>query len=197
MKNSDYVVQMREPEYNRDCLTRKLFDVNMRLFHADQKNNWYKNHILAIIEQMEWILKSEFEDYSSNPKGGKYGISGANLGIPYNIIAFWADGEAYNVKGLGKFIFPMINPCIITKSAEMHKTMSNCGSIKYKEKIPVLRHKNITVSWYDEKGEKQQDVFSIKKGGATIQHEVDHSNGILIFDRYLEQGGDPEILKEI
>ncbi len=173
MKISDYMVQMNEPEFDRDCLQRKLFSVNMRLFETSE---YYKNHILGIIEYMKWAMSQRWEDYESNPNGGTFGISCANLGMAYNIIGWRVENS---------FDF-MINPKIKEASKEMVLTQSNCGSLKLKEKIPVMRHKWIFVSYYDIKGKFQYRQIDGKNSGFTIQHEIDHNLGILITDKNVE-----------
>jgi len=189
MKNSDYVVQEREPEFDRDCLHRPLFAVNMRLYSANQR---YRDHIRGVLSYMDWILYQKWEDYASAKDGGKFGISGANLGIPYNIIAF----RTKNEKGLVVHRC-MINPRILGVSKDLVETMSNCGSIKFKQKIPIKRHTWIEVEYYDWKGELKKEKLTTKEGAFTIQHEVDHNNGILITDRYIQQGGDKGLLERI
>lgn len=186
MNNYDYIVQERQPEFDRDCLHRKLFAVNMRLFGTSK---WYRKHIIGVLNYMQWAMQQKWKDYQSNPNasGGTYGISGANLGIPYNIIGYHLNNE---------YRF-MLNPVIVDKSTTMTETKSNCGSIKYKEKIPVKRHTWINVEFYDHEGKKHKERFTGKQGSYTIQHEIDHSNGVLILDRYLDQGGDPKRLENL
>lgn len=184
MKNSDYIIQEREPEFDRDLLHRKSFAVNMRLFYTSK---FYRKHIEDIFDYMAWSMEQKWEDYQSNPAGGTYGISGANLGIPYNIIA-------YKNKGTLRF---MINPKIIEFSDKMVETKSNCGSIKYKEKITVKRYAVVMVEYFNMYGVRIVEEFTAKNGGFTIQHEIDHSNGILITDRFIEQGGDPKTLENL
>ena len=185
MLNYDYIVQEREPEFDRTVLHRKLFPVNMRLFASSAP---YRQHILGVISYMEWVMAQQWEDYQSNPDGGTYGISGANLGIPYNIIGF-------KVKGGGMRY--MINPQIIEHSNDQGETKSNCGSIKLLAKIPVKRHKWIKVKFYDVNGIEREEKLTAKTGAYTVQHEVDHCLGVLITDRYLKQGGDPVLLQGI
>jgi peptide deformylase len=184
MLNSDYMVQMREPEFDRQCLRRELFPVNMRLF---QSSDWYKKHIEGIIDYMKWSMSQRWKDYQSNPAGGTYGISCANLGMAYNIIG-WRKNDDFEF---------MINPKIVESSTELFETKSNCGSIKYKEKIPVKRPKWVVVEYYDVSGVLQKNKFTGKEAGYTIQHEIDHNLGILISDRFVEQGGNPEFLNTI
>ena len=184
MKNSDYMVQMREPEFDIQCLRRPLFPVNMRLFGSSEQ---YKSHILGIIDYMTWSMNQRWEDYQSNPNGGTYGISCANLGMAYNIIG-WKHEDQYRF---------MLNPVIAEYSKKMITTKSNCGSIKYKEKIPVNRPSWVTVNYYDLEGNEKKEKFTGKQAGFTIQHEIDHNIGILITDRFLEQGGNPKILENL
>ncbi len=184
MKNSDYMVQMREPEFDRDCLRRPLFKVNMRLFSSSEP---YRKHILGIIDYMKWAMSQRWEDYESNPAGGTFGISCANLGMAYNIIG-WRKGQEFDF---------MINPQVVSRSENMIKTRSNCGSIKLKEKIPVMRPGWVVVNYYDTEGKNLEKKFTGKECGFTIQHEIDHNNGKLITDHFLEQGGDHKYLETV
>lgn len=184
MKNYDYLVQDREPEFDRSCLHRQLFPVNMRLLKSSDR---YRLLIEDTLHYMEWIMSRKWEDYQSAPDGGSYGISGANLGIPWNIIGY---------KHKDRVVF-MLNPVVVDSSQEVTATKSNCGSIKFKEKIIVLRHLWIDVEWYTMDGKLCKGRFTRKNGGFTIQHEIDHNNGVMITDRYIEQGGDPNHLNEI
>ena len=59
------------------------------------------------------ILNTKFSDYTK-----LQGISGANVGIPFNIII---------VRDLDNYII-MINPEILSKSKETKLVKSNCGS---------------------------------------------------------------------
>lgn len=177
MNNHDYITQDSEPE-DRIYLHRKLFPVSIRLLKSSPP---YREHIQGILQYMEWTLDQKWDDYASAKDGGTYGISGANLAIPYNIIG-------WRKKDDNKFGY-MLNP-VLTKMSDMQvETKSNCGSIKLSEKIAVLRFRQIKVSWYDIKGGQHEQEFTIKDCGSTIQHEIDHNNGILIIDRFVEQGG--------
>jgi peptide deformylase len=134
-------------------------------------------------------MEQRWEDYASNPNGGTYGISCANLGMAYNIIGFGTEGNRKRF---------LINPEIIdAEKIELTTTKSNCGSLHLKEKIPVNRPKWVTVRFYDINGELHEETFTGKTGGYTVQHEIDHCNGILITDRFIEQGGDPKLLEKL
>ncbi len=76
----------------------------------------------------------------------------------------------------------MINPEIIHINERNIETLSNCGSITLEKPIKMLRANLIRVEYFDEDGVCHLDWFDRTSGSFTIQHEVDHNNGILITD---------------
>ena len=159
----NFIVQNSEDD--NDILHSKLFNVNMRLFNTNKK---YRKLILNIVSYMKKIAKKRFEDYTS-----AMGISGANVGIPFNIIG------VLNSKKKWDFF---LNPEILSMSMIEDVVKSNCGSLLLKEPIKVKRHKWVQLEYYDLKGEKKLKYFE-ERYGRTIQHEVDHNNGILIISK--------------
>jgi peptide deformylase len=145
-------------------LRRQLFDVPLRLF----KNNTSFNVLIkdSILHMLD-ALHNEYKDYK-NAKG----ISGANVGVPYNIIIVKDEDRD----------FILINPVMTPVGDETKKVSSNCGSLVLEEKIKVLRYKKIVVSWYDWDGEFHIKEFEGKLA-YTLQHEIDHNLGILITDK--------------
>jgi peptide deformylase len=139
---------VQNEENDNDVLNRPLFDVNMRLYNT------------------EFVLEQQFDDYDDLK-----GISGANLGVPWNIIAYkWSNS-----------VVVMINPKITHKSSQMVRVKSNCGSLRLPDCIEVERHVFIDCAWYDCDGsQKHQSKIGRQQGGLTIQHEVEHNQGILI-----------------
>ena len=116
---------------------------------------------------MKLVMSQEYENY---PKLA--GLSGANIGIPFNIIAVSKNDE----------IICMLNPSIVKMSKQTRIVSSNCGSLNLREKISVSRREWVDVSYYDIFGRHNQERFTIANGGATIQHEIDHNRGVLIID---------------
>lgn len=159
----DSIIQASE---NDPILRNKLFDVPMRLF----RNNYsFKHVILDIISHMKATLNSKYDDYPEVK-----GISGANVGIPYNIIIIKA-GEENKV-----FLNPLMG---IRDKEEVVEVESNCGSIVLKEPIKIKRYKKIFLSWYDEElGHHHTEEFEGRLA-YTIQHEVEHNQGVLITDK--------------
>ena len=147
-----------------DCLTRQLFNVNMRLFNA---NKSYRTIINDICNYMEMVINREYVDYSKLS-----GLSGANVGIPYNIISV----------RMKKLIMHMINPSITRASKTSKKLKSNCGSLNLPAPLLVSRRDWVDVSYYDTDGNHQSKRFILNNSGGTIQHEIDHNRGVLITD---------------
>lgn len=142
---------------DNDILTRKGFDVNLRLMKTSPV---YRNIIVQIVDYIRECAMTKRAGYSR-----PMGFSGANAGIPFNIIAM-RDGTY------------MINPHIIDWSHERRVTRSDCGSLTLERPIDVWRYKNVTIEYWDLDG-KRGEVTGFYP---TEQHEIDHNNGILITD---------------
>lgn len=159
-----------------EVLHKKGFDVNMNLFKTSPR---YKGIISFIINHMWDLLRINFPDY-----GKIRGISGANVGVPFNIVAIKVTEGAEKSCGGKKegSTFFMINPRITSKSRETKTVRSNCGSIRLPKKIGVKRHEWIRVVYYDTMGKRRIGKFD-GSFGSTIQHEIDHNLGVLITDK--------------
>jgi peptide deformylase len=159
IKNVEDIPYLRTP----------LLPVNMRLWHSSTS---YRAIIQHCCDYMKQIVLSDLDGYSE-----PYGISGANVAIPFNII-----GIVHARSRKGKWAEILINPSYEPESqSEDWLTQSNCGSIRLPKPIIVRRHSRIKVSWWDEQGKFHQLQNLVNAG--TIQHEVDHNRGILITDR--------------
>ena len=162
-KHEDYCTLLKYYE-DRDILTRKLFDVNVRLFHASTR---YQDIIKACCAHLVWCATTTKEGYKT-----PHGYSGANAGIPFNIIAF-NDGKCW------------INPKIV-KATGRRVGKSNCGSLLLNEPIDIWRYEQVTIEY------RQMETYGaytslepkrVEGYLPTAQHEIDHNNGILITDR--------------
>ena len=127
---------MKYPE-DTDILTRRLFAVNMRLFNI---NSEYKKLVLDCCEYIKLRATTTKEGYTR-----PYGYSGANAGIPFNIIA--------TREGL-----VLINPKII-ESLGAKESLSNCGSLTLEKPIKVTRYEYIKVSYFDLSGTHSTNIF--------------------------------------
>jgi peptide deformylase len=121
---------------------------------------------------MRRIILSEFENYNLR------GLSGANIGIPFNIIVLLVPSWGYPDN-----ILEMINPQIIRYKGEVEKHLSNCGSICLPAPIKIKRYYEIDVTYFSREGTLvERNLIAPKDGSLIIQHEVDHGLGKLITD---------------
>ena len=94
------------------------------------------------------------------------GMAANMIGEPVAIISFFN----------GDTIMEMFNPEIIKKAGK-YETKEGCLSLTGER--PVTRYKEITVKWQDRNFKKHTGSFT-GFVAETIQHEVDHLNGIII-----------------
>lgn len=164
MNHIDYCTHIRNQE-DKDILTRPLFDVNMRLFN---NNKEYRNIIINICDYLAFCSSVEKDGYKK-----PHGWSGANAGIPFNIIAV----------NRGGFANIMINPKILKSYGKKIESESNCGSLTLENSIKILRDEFIDIEYYTIAGNKKiERKIGRGQGGFTIIHEIQHNMGILITD---------------
>jgi len=156
-----WLVQIDETQ--NETLRIPLFDVNIRLF---KENESYRDVIRHVMHHMEEALCESYTNYPDLK-----GISGANVGIPFNIVATYYHNRV-------EFY---INPSYKKSNTEEspRRIRSNCGSLRLTNEVWIDRHATIELSYYDKEGELQEATFSGAEA-RTIQHEVDHNDGILI-----------------
>lgn len=78
----------------------------------------------------------------------------------------------------------LINPVIKAKSNEMFEVWDSCFSADVAFFGKTLRHKVISVEYFNERGDKNIEVFSGDLS-ELFQHEIDHLDGILFTDRII------------
>lgn len=160
MTHLDVCTHIANPE-DLDILTRPLFNVNMRLLKTSPS---YFNVVKAAADYIWDMAHTTREGYKT-----PHGFSGANAGIPFNIIA---------VKGMSA---AMLNPRVI-KGTGARTSMANCGSLTLAEPIEILRFAHVEVEYWDLEGDRHLVEGFIP----TIQHEIDHNRGILITNRKVQ-----------
>lgn len=168
---TDYLVQdYEDTEFDKSTLHKPSFNVNMRIFRTSP---FYRQIIADVINYMDSHLSMIYEDNST-----PLGISGAKLSIPWNIIGF-------KCKGKNKFC---INPKILKVSKDTTETTTNCGALRLKKDIKVLRYNLIELEYYDLKGQRIVEAnIGRYEGAFIIQHEVDHNLGICITDKEIKE----------
>ena len=134
----------------------------------------------VIKDSLEMLRLSQIEEYSE-----KYdlrpgmGLSLIQLGITKRIFVICYEVEE------GKFEeYVVINPKILTESEEMIYVEEGEGCLSINRPIDgiVPRHARIKVEYYDENGNKITKRFR-EELAVVFQHELDHLNGILFYDR--------------
>ena len=141
----------------------------MRLFHSSPK---YKAIILQQCDYLETLVLTQMDGYKK-----PHGMSSANAGLSFNIITICENRGKFNERAK-----IMINPIVTKLFGEKERSLSNCGSLTLKEPIEIYRYSCITVEYYNKRGEFKVDSFTRETGSMTIQHEIDHNNGVLITD---------------
>lgn len=172
MNFSDYITHIDNKE-DLPYLRSRLLDVNIRLFKSSRP---YRKLIQRACNYIEFLCKTTMDGYSK-----PFGMSGANAGIPWNIIAYQVDRNKPHERTR-----VLINPEITHYSDIKSVALSNCGSIRLTESIEVERSDFIWLKYYDLDGIECHSSFDRKTGSFTIQHEVDHNKGILITDRKIK-----------
>ena len=119
---------------------------------------------------------------------GGVGLAAPQLDISKRIIAFLvpnpedADGnppkEAYSLQEV------MYNPKVVAHSVQDAALGDGEGCLSVDRNVPgyVVRHARVTVEYFTKDGEKKR----IKLKGynsIVVQHEIDHTNGIMFYDR--------------
>ena len=188
MNIRDYSTNVSIPE-EKNFLGCTLFDVNIRLFES---STGYTDIILHIIEYMVELINKKYDDYDAVK-----GISGANIGVPFNIVVVKVTDDNYkkiSVEEKGSIVtfgpkgdfIVMINPVVTKSSNRIFIARSNCGSIILDKQIDVERKSWVVVEFYNTDGIKKSIKFGRPLTG-TIQHEIDHNQGILITDKVIEE----------
>ncbi len=103
------------------------------------------------------------------------GLAAPQLGVLRRVLVYRVDHEDQ--------VQVLVNPVLVDRSAETEVDTEGCLSLLGGElSVPVERHTRVSVAATDREGERVQ--FEAEGLEArVIQHEVDHLDGVLIFDR--------------
>ncbi len=144
------------------------------VFPLDKKD---KELIQRIIDELTY---SQIEEYSL-----KYdlrpgmGLAFPQLGINKNIIVVVHEVE----EGLfDNYVF--INPKLVSHSEEMIAAEAGEGCLSVNREVEghVKRYARVTIEGFDEDGNKIK-VRAREELAIAFQHEIDHLNGIIFYDR--------------
>ena len=161
-----------------DILDEK--DKRLRMISKDAEFPLSKEEKDLIQKMIDHLTYSQIEEYEK-----KYdlrpgmGLAFPQLGINKRIIVIVNEEE----EGIFEnYVF--INPKIVSNSTEMiaAETGEGCLSVNREVEGHVPRYARVTVEGYDENGNKIS-VRAREELSIAFQHEIDHLNGILFFDK--------------
>ena len=136
-----------------------------------------KDTIEHIIKHLTYSQIEEYaEKYDIRPG---MGLSFVQLGILDRIIVIVDEYEE------GKFDnYVVINPVIVSNSKEMIAAEAGEGCLSVNREVEghVPRYARVTVEGYDMDGNKIR-IRAREELSIAFQHEIDHLNGILFYDR--------------
>ena len=152
-------------------------------------------------EKMMQFLNNSQDPVMAEKRGllGGVGLAAPQLDISRRIIAVLLPNpedengnspqEAYALKEV------MYNPKIVAHSVQDAALADGEGCLSVDRDVPgyVVRHARITVDYFDKNGEKHRVKLKGYKA-IVVQHEIDHINGIMFYDRINET--DPFAIKE-
>ncbi|EFR45121.1 peptide deformylase [Streptococcus pseudoporcinus] len=130
---------------------------------------------------------------------GGVGLAAPQLDISKRVIAVLVpnmeDSEGNPPKEAYSLQEVMYNPKIVAHSVQDAALAEGEGCLSVDRLIEgyVVRHSRVTVDYYNKDGEKQR--IKLKGYNAiVVQHEIDHINGIMFYDRINE--ADPFAINE-
>lgn len=155
---------------------------------ALQIETWKDNAVLRTvcdpIKKDEWKkyikLWKEMVAYIKNPDHAGVWLAAPQIGVTKRIMVVsllrsWDDENFQTVM--------MLNPEILEASDETIDSIEEgCLSLPKTKKGFVARHKEIKLSYYDEKM-KQKVLRLSDLASVIVQHEIDHLNGELYIDK--------------
>lgn len=133
-----------------------------------------------IKQAIDHLTYSQIEEYEK-----KYdlrpgmGIAFPQLGISKRIIVIVHEVEENVFDN-----YVVINPIIVSNSEEMIAAEAGEGCLSVNREVEghVPRYARVTIEGYDEDGNKIR-IRAREDLSIAFQHEIDHLNGILFFDR--------------
>ena len=141
-------------------------------------------------EKMMQFLRNSQDPVIAEKMGlrGGVGLAAPQLDISKRIIAVLvpnpedAEGnppkEAYSLQEI------MYNPKVVAHSVQDAALSDGEGCLSVDRDVPgyVVRHARVTVEYFNKEGEKQR-VKLRGYNSIVVQHEIDHTNGIMFYDR--------------
>lgn len=162
-------------------LREKCEEVEMPLSSENEK---------LLLDMVDYLKKSQDEEYAEKHhiRSG-VGLAAPQIGVNKRMFAvYYSDGE--------KIIqYALVNPKIIQNSIRKVAIASGegCLSVDDDHKGFVYRYHKIVMKAYDVLQKKNVVITAFGYDAIVLQHEYDHLDGILYYDRIDKQNPDKEI----
>lgn len=153
-------------------LREKSKDVELPLSKKDKD---------LLLDMLNYLKLSQDEEYAK-----KHNIrEGVGLAAPQindnrkMLVIYYPNGDN------GFTQFALVNPVIISNSVRKSYLLSGegCLSVDEEHKGYVYRDYKITVKAYNALNDKEETFIARGYEAIVLQHEIDHLNGILFYDR--------------
>lgn len=139
-------------------------------------------------EMMEFLVNSQDPELAEKYELRAYvGLAAPQIDQSIRMVAVHIpgieeDSEDYILSDV------MVNPKIVSHSVQSSCLAEGEGCLSVDRDVPgyVPRHSRITVTYHDLNGEKQK-VRLKNYAAMVVQHEIDHLNGVMFYDRINEE----------
>ncbi|MFA6796868.1 MAG: peptide deformylase [Bacilli bacterium] len=131
-------------------------------------------------EMIDYLKLSQDEEYSEkNHVEPGVGLAAPQIGVPSRFFAI------YLVDGEKTYEFGLINPVIERTSVKQVylSTGEGCLSVPTHHEGYVTRYYKVVISGFEVLTNKQQTYTLYGYPAIAVQHEMDHLDGILYYDR--------------
>ena len=147
-------------------------EVSLPLSNADEK---------TLLEMLDYLKKSQDQSYCEKHKiRSGVGLAAPQIGIKKRMYAVYYENED------GKIIqYALVNPKIISNSTKLCALQGGegCLSVDEDKKGYVYRYNKVLIKAYDLLQKKEVIITARGYDAIVLQHELDHLNGILYYDR--------------
>lgn len=146
-----------------------------------------KEHQKLIDDMLHYLLLTQDEAYLKKHPKEREGVGLAAPQVGKQVRMLVISYPNYNEEGEieGKTEYQLVNPRITTTSVRKAYIDSGEGCLSVDEAHPghVVRHFKITVEAYEAKRKENVTIVARGYDAIVLQHEIDHLDGILYYDR--------------
>ncbi len=160
-------------------------DKRLKCVSKEVKFPLTEKDINIINNSIEYLTNSQLEENLENEKFRPgMGLAAIQLGIPkrYFVIVEELPTGEHDPQKFKNYI--VVNPKVVSHSEEMIYAELGEGCLSVNREVPgiVPRHARITIEGFNELGEPIK-IRAREELSIAFQHEIDHLNGILFFER--------------